>query len=655
MVMHVAALFVTSSSGLPGLTGAASLYGAGTTTAAGASIYGTGGLISGSAYGSGMLGAGGAASTSAASAGGMGLSGYGAILAGIAYSIKSMVDTYGDRFAGMNTTAKAQYWFNPALQGIDGLFGGAVFGGSKYQQNGAGINLSADGNSVHAVDTASYWKKGGWFQGGSGYTSYADNASASSQLTTILNPLVSSLTSAAQSIGLVFDPASFKGTGTQINTLNKSSEAISQEVDAFIQKTLNEMAASIPGIEKLGVASADTLKTLMGLIDNLKSVNAVFALIGKSAMESTLNGAMASDSLVKLFGGMEGFGKAVDGYFTTMFTDTEQKARQAAQAQSQLNAAFLEIGITAPGTRQEFRNIVNGLDVTTAAGQKTFAALMNIAPAFGTVAAAAEKLIADQHDLSNNLTGRMFSLSGNKSGGDYYSMILAQEQELASAREKGVDVTLLQTIQERERSKWLSDGYTAAADNYNAAQVKIIDSTKSLISGYEATANAFRGVADTLSKMRLSLQTGALSALSPADQLVLSKQAMMRDYARGMAGDVGAMSAFSGEAQSYLQSAKGYYASSPQYAAEYDSVISMLQNGENMANQQVLDTGQQIAIQNSILNSLTKQSEDQGGRDMAQLRATMEGFKQLVDITSKALNRLENIESGLERQAATAG
>ena len=137
------------------------------------------------------------------------------------------------------------------------------------------------------------------------------------------------------------------------------------------------------------------VQTLERMAASLATVNSAFALLGRTLFEASVRSGDMASRLVELFGqGQEGrnaFTQAVGGYYQNFYSETERKenARRAITQQIQ------DLGLQAPdlqsaNARAQFRALVDGLDLTTDAGRRAFAALMRLQGAVAEVTEAAE-------------------------------------------------------------------------------------------------------------------------------------------------------------------------------------------------------------------------------------------------------------------------
>jgi len=104
-------------------------------------------------------------------------------------------------------------------------------------------------------------------------------------------------------------------------------------------------------------------------------------LTGVGLLDTGRVGKKAAAELKKAAGGIEEFGKQTQFYFENFFTDSEKRAK----AMESLSSTFSKLHIQMPNTAKQFRDIVEGLDLTTKAGRSTYSELLKVAPVFTSV------------------------------------------------------------------------------------------------------------------------------------------------------------------------------------------------------------------------------------------------------------------------------
>lgn len=125
-------------------------------------------------------------------------------------------------------------------------------------------------------------------------------------------------------------------------------------------------------IEALGLPSFEgktTMQNNAGALEvNLLSATAIGGAAGKVANAVTMSIDLKM-ALADQFDSVSDFSSAVDSYFETYYTKEEQAAARTAQFAS----VFDSLGLAMPGTLAAFRQLVDAQDLTTAAGQATYA------------------------------------------------------------------------------------------------------------------------------------------------------------------------------------------------------------------------------------------------------------------------------------------
>ena len=173
-----------------------------------------------------------------------------------------------------------------------------------------------------------------------------------------------------------------------------SDEAKNQELIAGVFGDIgNDLAKLlIPTIDSLAAKGETASAALQRIAIDYAVLDAGLASIGKTFGAVGIGSLAAREKLVELSGGIDNFSKGISFFSQNYQTEAE---RMAALGKT-VDAAFASLEITAPKTRDEFKNLVMGLDLTTTTGAKTWAGLMGVQEAFAqlnpTVDAVTEKV-----------------------------------------------------------------------------------------------------------------------------------------------------------------------------------------------------------------------------------------------------------------------
>ncbi|WP_346829440.1 DUF4214 domain-containing protein [Pseudomonas abietaniphila] len=133
----------------------------------------------------------------------------------------------------------------------------------------------------------------------------------------------------------------------------------------------------------------EVIKAIEGVFTRFNGVNDALSLINVNGLKLDNTGLMASDAILDMVGAMsnldtatasakdkvDALNKAVGTYYQAFFTADEQFA----DLTKSLKDAFAGFGLQLPDTRSAYRDMVEDIDVTTAAGQAMFATLVGLA------------------------------------------------------------------------------------------------------------------------------------------------------------------------------------------------------------------------------------------------------------------------------------
>jgi hypothetical protein len=158
------------------------------------------------------------------------------------------------------------------------------------------------------------------------------------------------------------------------------------------EPTLTGIFGQLVNIEDLvaaqneGESLTDAFTRLVG---TFQTTSAIATLMGKTSEEAFgavgLASLEAREALVKYAGGVSQLQSTLKYYMDNFYSDSERSAFAMKSAQDTLNAGFNSLGLVVPKSRDEFRRLVEGIDTSTDAGAKLFAALLALAPAMTAV------------------------------------------------------------------------------------------------------------------------------------------------------------------------------------------------------------------------------------------------------------------------------
>ena len=136
---------------------------------------------------------------------------------------------------------------------------------------------------------------------------------------------------------------------------------------------------------KSGETSAAAFQRLYGVF---QITNRVLESLGKSAKGANLATADLRESFVRLAGGME----QLQGYLTEYYEGFYTEAERTAVVMADLQKEFDKYGATVPKTREEWRKLMESLDLSTESGQQAAVKLYQLQGAFLSVTKSTDEL-----------------------------------------------------------------------------------------------------------------------------------------------------------------------------------------------------------------------------------------------------------------------
>jgi len=304
-----------------------------------------------------------------------------------------------------------------------------------------------------------------------------------------------------------------------------SSEDIEKLLNATFSKAGDDLAkAGVPGLDALAKVGEGAFETLARVAREYQVVDVAMQSIGKTFGAVGLASLEARSRLVNLAGGLDQFNEQT-AFFAENFMS---EAERLAPIQNAVTIEMARLGLAGVQTKDQFKQLVLGLDVSTAEGAQLYASLMAVAPAFAKVADAAAAAGGGIGSLADRIT-------------DAIGKATSEIDKQISA------------------SSAASDAAAASASNY-------------------------RQLAKSLKESVASLRGGDLSTLSPGQKLAESRTGLDALFGRALSGDTAAMADLPQAATDFLTASRDYNASSVAYGADFQRVTDMLAQAGVAAN-----------------------------------------------------------------------
>ena len=291
-----------------------------------------------------------------------------------------------------------------ALAGIGALYGGDIINGLFGRKlKDSGIEGDFGGASGFEGRQFEYYK-GGLFR--SDKTKYKDlDEETRAALADTFNAMRSGAKEMAGVLGLGTQAIDGFTAHVKVSLKGLSAEEADKRLKEEFDKVAESLASTTLGTQDYTRAGETALQTLTRLSGSLTGVNQVFENLGATLYASSLAGADMASQLVDLFGGMDGLSQTAGSYMQNYYSADEQRAAMQRQLQKAFDGLDLKLpDIDASDARAQFRALAEAQDLTTDAGRKTYASLLQLSGAFASItqsaedAASAAKQLADEQE-----------------------------------------------------------------------------------------------------------------------------------------------------------------------------------------------------------------------------------------------------------------
>lgn len=328
------------------------------------------------------------------------------------------------RAGNVNADAQVAQGFKPDLIGsvlgkiplIGGILGGLFGSTTSVIGNGLFAGPQSLSSILSGGFDASYYsdiekkkKFLGIVTGKSYSTQYsAADAGLEQQFGLILRQFNDAIRGAAAPLGVATGEieqrlGSFVVNLGKIDLKGLTGAQIEEKLSAIFGAAADQMAsAAIPGLDRFQKVGEGAFETLVRVASTVEAVTATFDQLGYSARGLGIDAKMG---VAAQFDSIGDYTKAAGAYFDAFYTPAEQNAAKLAQ----MAKVFVSLGTAMPDTLSAFRGLVEAQDLTTAAGQKTYATLLQLAPAFADLKGAMEgaksaaDILAERQDLERKL------------------------------------------------------------------------------------------------------------------------------------------------------------------------------------------------------------------------------------------------------------
>ena len=302
---------------------------------------------------------------------------------------------------------------------------GAVFSffKKKTKELDAGLRITVDGmdalvETFRKTETKRFW--GLRTRTGTSFTD-AD-ASVADPVQDIVAQMQNTVLSAATALGVSADAYAGFAHSVQVSTKDMTDEEAQQAIAEALKGVGDAFAALTPDLLQFTRAGEAAGDVLTRVVSDLGAVNAIMDTLGHTLQEVSVIGAGTASDLAAMFGGIEAMNAATTAFYQGFYSEAERFET----AQRQIAAQFEAMNIAMPTTRDGFRDLVEGLDLTTEYGRKMYAALVSMSGAMDAVLPAMGSFTVAIAELAGSITTEIDAMIADTS-----NVMRANEQAAA--------------------------------------------------------------------------------------------------------------------------------------------------------------------------------------------------------------------------------
>lgn len=316
---------------------------------------------------------------------------------------------------GINLGNRIENWMASTLGSI---IGGGIersISGTGIAMGGASVRdlLAGGGIGAQAYTQVTEKHEGGWFGKDwySGYKVYEElNENVSNMLDKVFKNIGATLVSLAEGLGVdttaamnyIFEATEINLRGMNTEEINKTlSEYFSKIGDLAVETLFGDM---LKGYQEINEGLLETATRL--LIDKAV-VLSILDMTNQSFTGTTAQAIEFSEALIDIAGDFEKLQEAAQTYYDAFFSDAEKQTR----LQSQLTEALAAMNFELPSTRAGYRDLVEGLDLTTQSGMEAYVALLDMAGAADQYYSTLEDAMEAAANSSDNLATSLGNLT----------------------------------------------------------------------------------------------------------------------------------------------------------------------------------------------------------------------------------------------------
>ena len=567
--------------------------------------------------------------------------------------------TGATRWLKDNTNGVASFLFLGYLEianwlgDLLGKWGNSIFGGdistslsaSGFKIGQAIISDLQNGvnMSIQSFATIKSVKGGGWFR--SDKTTYSTiYKDVDEQITNLFTKVFSSLGNLAVDLSKAFgmdvnNALNYMFADVELDFTGLTGDEINTKLNEYISGIGDTMASTLFGelVGKYQKIGEGALETVTRLALEMKSVENMLNMINVKFQGTTMELIDLSQSLIDLAGGLDVLQDQVSSYYGSFFSDSEKMMRQF----QLLNKGLGDFNLSLPTTRAGFRDLVEGIDLSTEAGKQLFVTLMGYVDMADDYYSYFEEVEKKHIDLQIQL----MELLGSKSE----ALAMSRRLELEAMDESlwGIQEAIW-AIQDAEAlvaeaKTNLENAFKAEKDRITEASKVETDKLNASLKETTTIVSDLESAVDKLKSARESMKMEDAEWVKNQYRLAQATLAMVLGQVRG--GNFTGLSDIDKTLQTLTESNTDQYTNSLDYKRDFWKTYNSIYELENLA-------GDQLSIQERIVNGIENQITAIENSTDAQLLALDAQLNAILGVNTSILSIADAIGA---YQAAVAG
>lgn len=281
-----------------------------------------------------------------------------------------------------------------------------------------------------------------------------------------------------------------------VSLMGLSGEEASKKLNGVISAMMDTMTTQIFGdivgkYQKLGESMLETTVRIVSEVTIVKDA------LNQSGLSLTTDIIAISDALIQTAGGIEAFQQQFESFFDKFYSDAEKQTR----LQKTLVGSLAEANVILPTTRENYKKLVEGLNMTNPLDQQRYSLLLELSAAADTYYSMLEKGAEKVAAIAK--TQRSLDIQYMELTGDAVGALTEKRKDELAAMDESLRLT--------HRSIYaLTDANKAVADATTVVNKAVTDAMALASKAVSAAVNDVSKAISNLSSLAQKLR-GALT------------------------------------------------------------------------------------------------------------------------------------------------